>query len=71
MPPWKNTWLILGVAFPLVMHLLLLYVPILSSTFGVVPLTLDQWKVILLVAFPILVLEEILKLYARHRVHKF
>ena len=70
MPPWKNPWLILGVMVPLFMHLLLIYVPALASIFGLVPLTLKDWKMVLMFAAPILLLEEFLKAFARYRAKK-
>ena len=43
--PWQNRWLLLGVLVPVLLHLLVLYFPPLSYTFGLAPLTLAEWRV--------------------------
>jgi len=48
LPPWKNPWLLPGVFIPAACHLLLLYVPIFRNIFGLVPLTVRDWKVSLI-----------------------
>ena len=65
-PPWKNRWLLLGVTVPFLLHLAVLYVPLLATTFGLAPLTKREWQVIFKFALPILVLEEVLKWIGRH-----
>jgi Ca2+-transporting ATPase len=65
-PPWRNRWLLLGVSVPFLLHLAVLYVPALASTFGLAPLSRREWGVILRFALPILLLEEGLKWLARH-----
>ena len=65
-PPWRNHWLLLGVAVPYLLHIAVLYVPILAKTFGLAPLTRREWQVIFQFAFPILLLEEALKYLGRH-----
>lgn len=46
-PPWKNQWLLLGVIIPVLLHLIILYVPNLSSIFGLSSLNWVEWKVII------------------------
>ena len=65
MPPWKNRWLIPSIVLPAMCHLALLYVPVLSHIFGLVPLTKQDWKMVLMFSMPILILEEILKIFGR------
>lgn len=65
-PPWRNRWLLLGVAVPYLLHIAILYVPFLAQTFGLAPLSRQEWTVILQFAFPILLLEECLKYFGRH-----
>merc|ERR1711935_778525 len=75
-PPWKNRWLLLGVSGPFLLHLLVLYsgtIPGLSGfgkAFGMVPLSSEQWKTVLLWSAPILVLDEILKFTGRRILYK-
>jgi len=69
--PWKNKWLLVGVSGPFLLHLLVLYssnIPGLSGfgkAFGMVPLTSQEWKTVLLWSLPILLLDEILKFTGR------
>jgi Ca2+-transporting ATPase len=68
--PQSNKWLLLGVSGPFVLHLLVLYssrlgLPGLGESFGIVPLTIEDWKTVLLWACPILVVDEILKAVGR------
>jgi Ca2+-transporting ATPase len=44
-PPWKNKWLVWSVLIPVLMHLSVIYIPLLSNIFGLAPLTWDEWKV--------------------------
>jgi len=63
--PWANGWLVLGVAVPFCIHVAALYTPLLNKLFGLAPLSLSEWKVVLSFAVPILLLEEILKFVGR------
>jgi Ca2+-transporting ATPase len=66
MGPHKNPLLILGVAVPMILHLLVIYssklgLPGVGESFGVVPLSIDNWFSVLKWTLPILLVEEILK----------
>ncbi|CAN0446547.1 unnamed protein product, partial [Ascophyllum nodosum] len=67
-PPWRNKWLLAGVAFPFALHLAVLYLPGVGETFGVTPLTWDDWTYVLRFAAPILVVEEVLKVRRGRRL---
>merc|ERR1711988_1485760 len=64
-PPWKNPYLLAGVALPSLIHFSVLYHPVMNKIFGVTPLDQDQWKRILIWAAPIILVDEILKLIGR------
>lgn len=64
-PLWRNGWLCLAIANSVVLHLLILYVPLLNQIFGVVPLTWYEWKWVLLYSFPVIILDEVMKLIAK------
>lgn len=66
MGPHKNPLLIAGVAFPMLLHLLVVYssnlgLSGLGESFGIVALSKQNWISILKWSAPILIVEEILK----------
>ena len=68
--PQSNPWLILGVSGPFLLHLAVLYsdklgVPVVAESFGLTPLTWEQWQTVLLWAMPILLVDEVLKAIGR------
>lgn len=65
MPPWVNPWLIVAMSVSFGLHFLILYVPFLAQVFGIVPLSLNEWLLVLAVAFPVILIDEILKLVGR------
>ncbi|XP_078435457.1 calcium-transporting ATPase 1, endoplasmic reticulum-type-like [Wolffia australiana] len=64
-PPWVNPWLLLAMSVSFSLHALILYVPFLASIFSVVPLSLNECLLVLVIAAPVLLLDELLKLFAR------
>lgn len=66
-PPWANGWLLLAIALSLGQHAAILYVPPLASVFGVAPLGGEELLAILSASFPVLLLDEALKLGSRLR----
>ncbi|KAJ9178105.1 hypothetical protein P3X46_010017 [Hevea brasiliensis] len=65
MPPWANPWLLLAMSFSFGLHFLVLYVPFLSQVFGIVPLSFNEWLLVLAVAFPVILIDEIIKFVRR------
>lgn len=65
MPPWVNPWLLLAMSISFGLHFLILYVPFLAQVFGIVPLSLNEWLLVLIVALPVIIIDEILKLIGR------
>ncbi|CAN6340220.1 unnamed protein product [Urochloa humidicola] len=65
MPPWVNPWLLLAMSVSFGLHFLILYVPFLATVFGIVPLSLNEWLLVLLVALPVVLIDEILKFVGR------
>ena len=66
--PQKNPWLIGAIALSFVQHFAILYVPWCNGIFGVAPLTGAEWQLVLIVSFPVIVLDEVLKLGTRMRI---
>ncbi|CAL1403220.1 unnamed protein product [Linum trigynum] len=65
MPPWVNPFLLLAMAVSFALHFLILYVPILAQIFGIVPLSLNEWLLVVAVAFPVILIDEVLKFVGR------
>ncbi|XP_024982102.1 calcium-transporting ATPase 4, endoplasmic reticulum-type-like [Cynara cardunculus var. scolymus] len=65
MPPWVNPWLLLAMSVSFGLHFLILYIPFLAQVFGIVPLSVNEWLLVLAVAFPVILIDEILKLIGR------
>ena len=41
------------------------YVPFLADIFNIVPLSREEWQLVLLWSLPVILLDEVLKLFAR------
>ena len=65
MPPWVNPWLLLAMSISFGLHFLILYVPFLAQVFGIVPLSLNEWLLVLAVALPVILIDEMLKFVGR------
>jgi Ca2+-transporting ATPase len=65
MPPWVNPWLLIAMSVSFALHFLILYVPFLAKIFGIVPLSLNEWFLVLLVALPVILIDEVLKFIGR------
>lgn len=65
MPPWVNPWLLLAMSVSFGLHFLILYVPFLAQVFGIVPLSFNEWLLVLVVALPVILIDEILKFVGR------
>jgi Ca2+-transporting ATPase len=59
-----NKWLIYACALSFSMLLAVLYVPFLRGAFGIVPLSLADWLIIIPLAFTVIIVVEIQKLIA-------
>ena len=64
-PPHKNLYLIAAVVASIAAHLLILYIPPLASIFSVAPLTWREWKLVLWFSFPVIIIDELMKIIGR------
>ena len=69
MPPWGNPWLLVAMALSFGLHFLILYVPVLAGIFSIVPLSLNEWLLVIMFAFPVILIDEALKFVGRTFVH--
>merc|ERR1719183_3388585 len=66
MPPWKNMYLIGADLLSLGLHFVILYVPPMDTIFHLTPLSWYEWKWVLYLSFPVIILDEVLKFIARN-----
>jgi Ca2+-transporting ATPase len=64
----ENKFLIGAIIGCFFLQIALIYVPVLQTLFHTVPLSLNDWLMIVGIAFSILVIEEAIKLYKRHDI---
>ncbi|KAF4757648.1 hypothetical protein FOZ63_007634, partial [Perkinsus olseni] len=65
LPPWCNPWLCLAVLNSIGIHMVILYQPFLASIFGVVPLDIHDWALVLYFSFPVILIDEVMKTFGR------
>ncbi|KAG4147299.1 hypothetical protein ERO13_D05G214200v2 [Gossypium hirsutum] len=65
-PPWSNLWLVASIILTMLLHILILYVPSLSTLFSVTSLSWNEWAVILYLSFPVIIIDEVLKFFSRN-----
>ncbi|KAL1546148.1 Calcium-transporting ATPase 2, endoplasmic reticulum-type [Salvia divinorum] len=71
MPPWRNPWLLVAMSVSLALHCFVLYVPFMANVFGVVPLSMNEWLLVLLLSAPVIFIDELLKYVGRRRRRRF
>lgn len=64
-PPWSNGWLVAAISVSMALHMVILYTPPLAALFSVQALSWREWQIILLLSFPVILLDELLKLISR------
>lgn len=68
--PWSNMWLIGAITLSLTLHAGILYIPFFASIFGTAPLNSAEWMSVLMFSFPVIIIDEILKLLSRSLTKK-
>merc|ERR1711964_224720 len=64
-PPWDNIWVVLAVFLSIALHSVILYIPWLAEIFKTAPANYDEWVAVLLISFPVILFDEMLKLISR------
>lgn len=65
MPPWVNPWLIVAVGASILLHTVIIYIPFFTAIFGTMYMTTHDWVLVMAFSLPIIILDEILKFFAR------
>lgn len=66
MPPWVNPWLISAIILSSLQHLMILSFSYFQTIFQVAELSSAEWTIVLVASFPVILLDEVLKIYSRH-----
>jgi len=64
---FSNPFLLFAIALSMLLHSVILYVPVLAKVFSTTYLDFNDWTLVVLFSFPVIIIDEILKVYARHR----
>jgi magnesium-transporting ATPase (P-type) len=65
-PPWSNPWLLGAIAVSVFLHLIILYVAPLATMFSVTALSWAEWKMVLWLSAPVILVDEVLKFVSRN-----
>ncbi|RYP27753.1 hypothetical protein DL767_007528 [Monosporascus sp. MG133] len=65
LPLWENMMLVYAITLSMTLHFALLYIPVLQSLFSILPLNWTEWKAVLAISAPVIVIDEVLKLIER------
>jgi len=64
--PWSNLWVVLACLLSLLLHFAVVYIPFLANIFHVSPLNTEEWGAVFWISFPVIFVDEILKLISRN-----
>ncbi|KAI1178729.1 putative calcium P-type ATPase [Nemania sp. FL0916] len=65
LPLWNNMMLVYAIALSMALHFALLYTPFLQTLFSILPLNWTEWKAVLLISAPVILIDEVLKAIER------
>lgn len=64
-PLWKNMMLVYAIIMSMALHFAILYIPFLRGLFSILPLNWIEWKAVLAISAPVVVIDEVLKAVER------
>ncbi|KAL0939285.1 calcium-transporting atpase sarcoplasmic endoplasmic reticulum type [Colletotrichum truncatum] len=65
LPLWANMKLVYAITLSMALHFALLYTPFLQSLFSILPLNWTEWKAVLYISAPVILIDEGLKAVER------
>ena len=68
LPLWDNMILVYAITLSMVLHFGLLYIPFFRDLFQITPLNWTEWKAVLQISAPIILIDEVLKFAERQFV---
>ncbi len=70
LPVWENMVLVWAITLSMALHCALLYLPPLQTLFQTVPLSMTEWRAVVGISLPVILIDEVLKFAERRRVHR-
>ena len=64
-PPHRNLYLVGAILGSFAAHFMILYIKPLASVFSVAPLSWSEWKLVMIFSFPVILIDEVMKLIGR------
>ncbi|ROT40037.1 calcium-transporting ATPase sarcoplasmic/endoplasmic reticulum type [Sodiomyces alkalinus F11] len=65
LPLWENMMLVYAISLSMALHFALLYTPVLQQLFSILPLSWLEWKAVLWISAPVILIDECLKFIER------
>ncbi|OLN82035.1 Calcium-transporting ATPase sarcoplasmic/endoplasmic reticulum type [Colletotrichum chlorophyti] len=65
LPLWANMKLVYAITLSMALHFALLYTPFLQNLFSILPLNWTEWKAVLYISAPVILIDELLKAVER------
>jgi Ca2+ transporting ATPase len=62
---WNNMMLVYAIILSMALHFAILYIPFLQGLFAIIPLNWIEWKAVLAISAPVIVIDELLKVVER------
>jgi magnesium-transporting ATPase (P-type) len=67
-PITRNPYLIVAICSSISIHCMILYVPFFNDVFGIAPLDMQEWLLVLVFSFPVVLLDEMIKFVVRNLI---
>jgi len=61
LPLWKNSFLVAAISLSMLLHVAILYIPFFTALFSITPLNWTEWRAVLLISAPVILIDEVLK----------
>ncbi|KUI66000.1 Sarcoplasmic/endoplasmic reticulum calcium ATPase 3 [Cytospora mali] len=65
LPLWDNMMLVYAIALSMALHFALLYTPFLQTLFSILPMNWAEWKAVVIISAPVILIDEGLKFIER------
>merc|ERR1719342_486181 len=70
MPPWQNLYLLGAIILSFGLHLMIMHVEPMPMIFNICSLNVAEWKMVMKLSLPVILIDELLKFVAREYVEK-